>query len=237
MLTNSLGQKNFFLFLRHLKPSFTRPNFNGFTPVHQAASTGHINCLRALIDAGARIDIQDSDSLLPVDYARIWGHRMCVRVLNARQWHIDKKCELRHRIMEEEESQRIQAELERLNLEEKTQKVERCKTAFEQWLSTKGLSDTLECYEPFSIKVMENKASPKHKTPSPVFPNVHTTGVIANFASIPELPLDSKSLYHQYKDEFEEEKQLDLIPLANVSASKRQQRAQDTLRVLRESGI
>lgn len=216
--------------------SSSRPNYNGFTPVHQAASTGHVNCLRALIDAGARINSLDSDNLLPVDYARIWGNRTCVRVLNAHQWHIDKDDELRHKMKTAEENQQMQEEIQRLNLEEKTHKVERCKTAFAQWLSSKGLSDTLECYEPFSVKVVDPKSSPKpKKSPSPVLPKVHTTGVIAN-SSIPELPLELKSLYHQYMDEFEEEKQLDLIPLANNSASKRRQRAQDTLKAMRDAG-
>ena len=205
--------------------------------MHQAASTGHVNCLRALIDAGATINTHDSDNLLPIDYARIWGHRMCVRILNARQWHIDKDDELKHRIKSEDENQKMQEELGRLNLEEKTQKVERCKTAFEQWLSSKGLSDTLECYEPFSVKVIERRPSPKpKKSPSPILPKVHTTGVIAN-STVPELPLELKSLYHQYMDEFEEEKRLDLIPLANGSASKRRQRAQDTFRAIRDAGI
>lgn len=215
----------------------SKPNFNGFTPVHQAASTGHVNCLRALTDAGAAINTYDSDNLLPVDYARIWGHRMCVRILNARQWHIDKEDELRHRVKAEEESQQMQEELDRLNFEEKTHKVERCTTAFEQWLSSKGLSDTLECYEPFSVKVIDGRPSPKpKKSPSPVFPKVHTTGVIAN-STTPELPLELKSLYHQYMDEFDEEKRLDLIPLANVSATKRRQRAQDTFWAMRDAGI
>ena len=214
-----------------------RPNFNGFTPVHQAASTGHVNCLKVLIDAGATINMYDSDNLLPVDYARIWGHRMCVRILNARQWHIDKNDELKHRIKTEQEEQEMQEELDKLDLEEKTHKVERCKTAFEQWLSSKGLPDTLECYEPFSAKVVGPRPSSKSKkSPSPILPKVHSTGVIAK-SPIPELPLELKSLYHQYMDEFEEDKKLDLIPLVNVSASKRRQRAQDTFRAMRDAGI
>ena len=213
-----------------------RPNFNGFTPVHQAASTGHVNCLRALINAGAIINTFDSENLLPVDYARIWGHRLCVRILNARQWHIDKDNELRHRVKTEEESQQMQEELDKLNLEEKNHKVERCKTAFEHWLSSKGLSDTLECYEPFSVKVVDPRPSPKpKKSPSPVLPKVHTTGIVANTTK-PELTPELKSLYHQYMDEFEEDKRLDLIPLVNASASKRRQRAQDTFRAMRDAG-
>jgi hypothetical protein len=218
---------------------FCRPNFNGFTPVHQASSTGHVNCLKALIDAGATINTYDSDNLLPVDYARIWGHRMCVRILDARQWHIDKDVEQKHKLKAEEESRQMQEALNELNLEERTHKIERCKTAFEQWLSNKGLSDTLECYEPFSVKVIEQRPSPKpKKSPSPILPKIHTTGIIANSTSpTPELPLELKSLYYQYMDEFEEEKKLDLIPLANVSASKRRQRAQDTFRAMRDAGM
>ena len=219
----------------------SKPNLNGFTPVHQAASTGHVNCLKALIDAGATINTYDSDNLLPVDYARIWGHRMCVRILNARQWHIDKDDEQKHRIKTEEDYRQMQETLDKLNLAEKEHKIIRCQTAFEQWLSSKGLSDTLECYEPFSVKVVEHRQSPKpKKSPSPILPKVHTTGVTGVIANTnpasPELPLELKSLYHQYMDEFEEEKRLDLIPLANVSASKRRQRAQDTFRAMRDAG-
>ena len=196
-----------------------------------------MNCLRALINAGATIDMVDSENLLPVDYARIWGHRLCVRILNARQWHIDKDNELRHRVKAEEESQQMQEEIDRLNLEEKSHKVERCKTAFEHWLSSKGLTDTLECYEPFAVKVIDPRPrslKPK-KSPSPVLPKVHTAGIVANTPK-PELTPELKSLYHQYMDEFEEDKKLDLIPLINISASKRRQRAQDTFRAMRDAG-
>jgi hypothetical protein len=87
------------------------------------------------------------------------------------------------------------------------------------------------------VKVIDDRPSPKpKKSPSPVFPKVHTTGVIAN-STTPELPLELKSLYHQYMDEFDEEKRLDLIPLANVSATKRRQRAQDTFWAMRDAGI
>lgn len=212
----------------------SKPNHKGFTPVHQAAATGQVNCLHSLIDAGAIIDSFDSENLKPVDYARIWGHRICVRILNARQWHIDKENELKHRLKVNEDSHKIQEELDKLNVEEKVYKVEQNKVAFESWLLHKGLPDQLDCYEPFSNKVLEHKPPVKtKKSPSPVLPKVTTTGIMAN--TIPDLTVELKTHYH-YFDEFDAEKKLDLIPLANISATKRKQRAQDTFRAMRDAG-
>lgn len=170
---------------------------------------------------------------MPVDYARIWGHRTCVRILNARQWHIDKEAELKHKQKVEEECQRMQEELEKLDVKEKAQKVEKNKAAFESWLMNKGLPDQLDHYEPFSTKFAEQSPPLRSKkSPSPVLPKVNTTGIMAS--SLPDPPVEDH--YQPYLDEFDVEKKLDLIPLANISATKRKQRAQDTLRAMRDAG-
>ena len=48
-------------------------------PMHQAASEGHVQCLKLLIDEGARIDGVDSRGHKPIDLAKLWGHRKCAR--------------------------------------------------------------------------------------------------------------------------------------------------------------
>lgn len=212
-----------------------RPNCNGFTPVHQAASTGLINCLHSLIEAGATITAYDSEGLMPVDYARIWGHRTCARVLNACQWHIDKNSELQHRVKLEKESHNMQEELEKVGVGVNVHKIEKNKAAFESWLTTKGLPDQLDCHEPFSAKVVEHEPLVKtKKSPSPVLPKVNTAEIMVK--TIPEPPVESKPYLLQYFDEFDSEKKLDLIPLANSSATRRKQRAQDTFKAMREAG-
>ena len=54
-------------------------NDDELTPAHQAAIEGSVNGLQALISAGAKIDIPDSKGHLPIDYAKLWGHRKCAR--------------------------------------------------------------------------------------------------------------------------------------------------------------
>jgi len=47
--------------------------------MHQAASEGHIQCLKALIDHGAKIYVKDYRGHTPLDLAKLWGHRQCAR--------------------------------------------------------------------------------------------------------------------------------------------------------------
>ena len=49
------------------------------TPVHQAASEGHVQCLKLLIELGAKIDVQDVRGHSPLDLAKLWGHRKVAR--------------------------------------------------------------------------------------------------------------------------------------------------------------
>lgn len=56
-----------------------RPNNDGITPVHQAASEGHVQCLKLLIEIGAKIDGQDIRGHTPLDLAKLWGHKKCAR--------------------------------------------------------------------------------------------------------------------------------------------------------------
>ena len=47
--------------------------------MHQAASEGHVQCLKALIEVGATIDKPDHRGHKPIDLAKLWGHRKCAR--------------------------------------------------------------------------------------------------------------------------------------------------------------
>ena len=54
-------------------------NEDDLTPAHQAAIEGSVRCLEALIKANAAIDLPDDKGHIPLDYAKIWGHRRCAR--------------------------------------------------------------------------------------------------------------------------------------------------------------
>lgn len=152
---------------------------------------------------------------------------MCVRILNDRQWHIDKDLELCCRIKAREEDRQLQMEIENINIEEKMKNIERCKSVFEEWLGGKGLSNTLKQYEPFSVKVRDqNIATTRlNKWKSPKLPKAFpTASVVINTPAEPE----AKSACH-YIDEFEEEKKLHLIPLG-ISSPKRKQRVQNNVK-------
>lgn len=59
----------------------------GRTPLHYAAETGDLECVRLLLDAGAwtTLDLLDSSGKSPVDLARDMGHRFVVQLLNTPQ--------------------------------------------------------------------------------------------------------------------------------------------------------
>ena len=58
---------------------YSSTNDDDITPMHQAASEGHVQCLKALIEVGARIDGDDRRGHKPIDLAKLWGHRKCAR--------------------------------------------------------------------------------------------------------------------------------------------------------------
>ena len=47
--------------------------------MHQAASEGHVQCLKALIEAGGKVWEKDDRGHTPIDLAKLWGHRKCAR--------------------------------------------------------------------------------------------------------------------------------------------------------------
>ena len=60
-------------------PCCCRSNEDGITPMHQAASEGHVQCVKALMEAGGTIDGLDCRGHKPIDLAKLWGHRKCAR--------------------------------------------------------------------------------------------------------------------------------------------------------------
>jgi uncharacterized protein len=48
--------------------------FNGYTPLHDAVWHGHTDCVRVLLDAGARLDLRGHDNKTPADLAREYGY-------------------------------------------------------------------------------------------------------------------------------------------------------------------
>ena len=56
-------------------------NEDGITPMHQAASEGHVQCLKTLIEVGGIIDGQDKRNMKPIDMSKLWGHRKCARLV------------------------------------------------------------------------------------------------------------------------------------------------------------
>ena len=60
---------------------YCRANEDGITPMHQAASEGHVQCLKALIDAGGKVTGKDARGHTPLDLAKLWGHRKCARLV------------------------------------------------------------------------------------------------------------------------------------------------------------
>ena len=54
-------------------------NDDGITPMHQAASEGHVQCLKALVSAGGQVAEKDDRQHTPFDLAKLWGHRRCAR--------------------------------------------------------------------------------------------------------------------------------------------------------------
>lgn len=60
-------------------------NENGCTPLHLAADAGHLDVVRALLDAGALVDVKDEDGLTAEDLAAEAGREECRALLATRR--------------------------------------------------------------------------------------------------------------------------------------------------------
>ncbi|CAF3797593.1 unnamed protein product [Rotaria sordida] len=65
-------------------------NDDQLTPLHQAASEGHVQCLELLLAHDADVYAEDSRKQLPIDLAKLWGHKKCAKLLAAVMWHQNK---------------------------------------------------------------------------------------------------------------------------------------------------
>lgn len=52
---------------------------NGSTPLHLAAREGLLSCVKVLVQKGANVHAQDATGCKPIDYCKIWNHRVCAR--------------------------------------------------------------------------------------------------------------------------------------------------------------
>eukprot|EP00798_Chlamydomonas_sp_ICE-L_P002166 gene2166-biopygen10745 len=63
----------------------------GHTPLHRAAMYGRVECIMALLDRGAYVDIQDIIGMTPLHSAVLGGHMECVKELVYRQADVNIK--------------------------------------------------------------------------------------------------------------------------------------------------
>ncbi|KAM8784487.1 LOW QUALITY PROTEIN: ankyrin repeat domain-containing protein 53 [Rhynchonycteris naso] len=64
---------------------------NGSTPLHLAAREGMLKCVEVLVKEGANVHARDAMGCKPIDYCKIWNHRVCARFLKDAMWKRDKK--------------------------------------------------------------------------------------------------------------------------------------------------
>ncbi|KAK7110144.1 uncharacterized protein [Littorina saxatilis] len=114
-------------------------NDDGITPVHQAASEGHVQCLKLLIEVGAKIDERDCRGNTPLDLAKLWAHRKCARILASEGWHQDKSGVAKE--MQQLKKVKMQQVLQELEDDEESKLDQQFygQAAYDQWLSTRGL--------------------------------------------------------------------------------------------------
>lgn len=116
-------------------------NNDGITPVHQAASEGHVQCLKLLIEVGAEIDGRDCRGHTPLDLAKLWGHKKCARILAAELWHQDKDGVAKE--MGQLKTLKMQQVLKELEEAEEQQKEQELygEKSYQDWLKKKNLPD------------------------------------------------------------------------------------------------
>ncbi|CAF0904957.1 unnamed protein product [Adineta ricciae] len=114
--------------------SFNIKNDDQLTPLHQAASEGHIQCLELLLAHNADVYAEDSRKQSPLDLAKLWGHKRCAKLLAAAMWHQNKH------LSEKERRLTRNAKMADLLLEIKQEHAtlfeERGEEMFDQWLIT-----------------------------------------------------------------------------------------------------
>lgn len=76
-----------------------RKNDDQLTPLHQAASEGHVQCLEYLLSHDADVYAEDSRKQTPIDLAKLWGNKKCAKLLAAAMWHQNKHLSAKERLL------------------------------------------------------------------------------------------------------------------------------------------
>lgn len=141
-ISNQTGKRAFqclsYLLEKGADPSMA--NDDGITPMHQAASEGHVQCLKALIDAGGNVTGVDARGHSPLDLAKLWGHRKCARLLATEKWQAEKQFLAKE--MKQLQKIKIQQAIEDMEKEDELQAYQAFygDKAFKEWLDLRGLS-------------------------------------------------------------------------------------------------
>ncbi|XP_050397313.1 ankyrin-3 [Patella vulgata] len=116
-------------------------NDDMITPVHQAASEGHVQCLKLLLEAGADINSKDCRGNTPLDLAKLWSHRKCGRILAAEIWHQEKDYVAKE--MNQLQKVKMKQVLKELEDEEERHTAQEFygQQAFKDWLATRNLEE------------------------------------------------------------------------------------------------
>lgn len=203
---------------------FPRPTHAGITPVHQAASEGHVKCLHELIKCGATIDAVDGNGHTPMSLARVWGHRECARILSNQQWYLDKQEYLTESLEKEQETKQMEEEMQKLSLIRLAAGKHESQLAFKRWLDEKRIPDVATMYGPLPTE--ERKAADEVRAtqslrPTPV-PLVTESSIVVRskteYDSFDGAPLFASRKPAEHHDS---DRKLELIPLERISASKR----------------
>ncbi|KAM7435253.1 Ankyrin repeat domain-containing protein 53 [Porites harrisoni] len=202
------------------------PTHAGITPVHQAASEGHVKCLQELIKSGAAIDTVDGNGHTPLSIARVWGHRECARILGNQQWYLDKQKELTERLQKEQESKQLQEEMQKLSLIRMAEGRHESQLAFKRWMAEKHFPDIPTMYGPVPSEEREaaeeiRASQSLRPTPTPLVAEssfvVRSNTEYESFDGVPAFASRRSTDYYDH----DSDKKLELIPLERISASKR----------------
>lgn len=206
--------------------SYFRPTKAGITPVHQAASEGHVKCLQELIKSGATINAVDGNGHTPMSLARVWGQRECARILANQQWYLDKQQYLIEKLEREQKAKQIEEELQRLSLIRLAEGKHESQLAYQRWLTEKGIPDIGTMYGPLSSeerKTAEEIRATQSLRPTPA-PMLTESSIVVrskteydNFDGAPLFTSSRPTDHHDH----DFDRKLELIPLERISASKR----------------
>ncbi|BFZ01374.1 hypothetical protein BsWGS_04413 [Bradybaena similaris] len=118
-------------------------NEDGITPVHQAASEGHVDCLKMLLAANAKFDVKDCRGNTPLNLAKLWGHRQCARILASGIWNEDKDFFAKE--MHQLKKIKMQRVLREFEAEEQMKEIRQFlgNEAFTQWAINKNIVQKL----------------------------------------------------------------------------------------------